>query len=343
MKIPAFVGNTPKDYLDNLQRQVGRADARWTAYAAALSADYASAFTAQSTVLIGIKKTLDAKKAFEHDRVTFALSLLTVGVGGAFSGIVARAATKEKPWEDAIKDTVKAIVKKQTDNLGSAVAPKATVAANPFAPAGVTPTEYWSRMVYGFAKLKTSLLDFQDGLSQQPPFNLHLVLPDLDLVYINPNPLDATEAKRIGDEILATRYFADCPEPEAYPPGKFLSNVSLALWIGWAYQRDVKYWKLQHDLTNAYYDNEQVEWDNLRPVLRVLGVPAYNVTPAYTVPDYFKKRVDGLDMWGFFRWVASPASRVALFNGLPRNAEGFELADKEMNKMQLTETGWIQH
>ncbi|MGA7995690.1 MAG: hypothetical protein WCA28_12375 [Bradyrhizobium sp.] len=343
MEIPPFVGNDPKAYLDHLLRQINRADARWTAYAAALSADYAHAFTAQSGVLTGIKKTLDAKKAFEHDRVTFALSLLTVGVGGALAGFVARSATKDKVWEDAIKDTLKAINKKQTDNLGSVIAPKATVTANPFAPAGVTPTEYWSRMVYGFAKLKTSLQDFQDGLNQQPPFNLHLVLPDLDLLYINPNPLNTTETKLVADEILATRYFADCPEPE-YPPGKFLRNVSLALWIGWAYQRDVKYWKLQHDLTNAYYpDNEQVDWDRLRPELLGLGVSAQNITPAYAVPDYFRNRVDGLDMWGFFRWVAGPASRVALFDGLPRNAEGFEQVDKQMNMMQLTETGWVQH
>ena len=56
MKIPAFTGNTAKDYLDHLGRQIGRADDRWMAYAGALSADYSNAYNIQSIVLTNVKK-----------------------------------------------------------------------------------------------------------------------------------------------------------------------------------------------------------------------------------------------------------------------------------------------
>ena len=347
MKIRPFVGNTPKDYLDFFRDQIDLADQGWLAYAAALSSAYTIAYSVQSNNLTKVKATIDAHNALEHDRLTFVLSLLTVGVGGAVAGYLARSGTegmaKEigKRWEDAIKDTSKAVIKRQTDNLNSTIAPKATVNATPFAPVGVLPQEYWSNMVFGCAKTKRSLLAFRDGLNGPPPYSLSLDLPDQPLQYFNNGQLDTAEAKRLTGEIFATRYFTDSPLPEDCPKGKFVRPLSLALWIGWAYQRDVKYWKLQHDITN--YENEQVSWDTLRPVLRDLGVPVQNITPAYWVPDITGKRVVGVDMWGFFQWIASPASRITLFSGLSRNAEGFELVDEAMKSMHLTETGWIQH
>lgn len=366
MKIRPFVGNTPKDYLDFFRDQIDLADQGWLAYAAALSSAYTIAYSFQSANLTKVKATIDAHNALEHDRLTFVLSLLTVGVGGALAGYLARSGTADfadtlvttmkgvekktaenmakeigKRWEDAIKDTSKAVIKRQTDNLNSTIAPKTALNATPFAPVGMMPQEYWSNMVYGCAKTKRSLLAFRDGLNGPPPYSLSVDLPDQPLQYFNNGPLDTTEAKRITEDLFTTRYFTDSPLPEDCPKGKFIRPLSLALWIGWAYQRDVKYWKFQHDLTN--YENEQISWDTLRPVLRDLGVPVQNITPKYMIPDITGKRVVGLDMWGFFQWIASPASRITLFSGLSRNAEGFELVDQAMKSMQLTDTGWVPH
>jgi hypothetical protein len=135
----------------------------------------------------------------------------------------------------------------------------------------------------------------------------------------------------------------------------------LALWIAWAYVRDISYWywewkeKWARDYTGVAHKisvkdggnlYEAVDWDPVRRDLVTLGVPELAITrdDALAVPggNMALAHVElALDVWGFCQWVASPNASKMLFASLPTQQTGFPLSKDRMAKMRLTRYGWF--
>src|ERR1041385_3990033 len=91
--IPPSVEKTAGGYIGYLGTQIDVVGKVWTHYAWAVSAAYAKAYEKVQTTLGQVKRAQAARRQEEHDRMVFALSLLTVGLGGAGAGATARALT----------------------------------------------------------------------------------------------------------------------------------------------------------------------------------------------------------------------------------------------------------
>jgi hypothetical protein len=163
--------------------------------------------------------------------------------------------------------------------------------------------------------------------------------------------LTAQLARQITELVLEISYIKEAP-PDIQSE-QLLRSVSLALWIGWAYARDVKYWKKAADVPGSDAWDEQFAWEDVRRALFSLGVPNELITvngkiPTKSgilapVPRHFRKPdATGLNMWGFLNWVNGPAPRSLLFAGLPKNAKGLEMVEDQMANMHLTPTGWVR-
>src|SRR6516225_6397802 len=107
MAIPSTVPQTAAGYIDYLASQINLADKMWTHYAWAVSGAYAKAYGLNSGALREAKVVIERQKQSDYDRMSFALSLLTVGVAGATAGAVARSMYESKKLEDAAKDIIK--------------------------------------------------------------------------------------------------------------------------------------------------------------------------------------------------------------------------------------------
>jgi len=84
MSIPAFTDSL--HYIMLMQSLISEATTRWMAYVSAVTADYANAYSDQAATLKSVKKALEDRMKREEAIATFALNLLTVGVGGALAG-----------------------------------------------------------------------------------------------------------------------------------------------------------------------------------------------------------------------------------------------------------------
>jgi len=88
MAVPSF--NTPGEYITFLLTKLERCKSAWEAYGDACSEAYSQAYSTQYAVLKKVQKTLEEEAEQREKVLTFALSLLTVGVGGPIAGAVVR-------------------------------------------------------------------------------------------------------------------------------------------------------------------------------------------------------------------------------------------------------------
>src|SRR5215470_11912019 len=112
MSIPPTVPNTAAGYVEYLADSINLADKLWSHYAWAVSKAYATAYKLNGNVLNAVKVKQEQRKAETEAFMSFALSLLTVGVAGGVAGAIARkfAAKKfggSKVAEDVTKDVLK--------------------------------------------------------------------------------------------------------------------------------------------------------------------------------------------------------------------------------------------
>jgi hypothetical protein len=351
MAIPDAVPKTPQGYLKYLRDQVDRADKHWSHYGWAVSHAYATAYKNQVDQLRQVKNAIEARLEFEHDFVSFGLSLLTVGVAGGVAGIVARKMFDKgtKGGEimiDAVKQTLQRVQKATADEDIAAISPKATVSADAFAPTGVTAEEYTTSLQEGITYYSALLSDILDAVEYDSgPQNVKVGDATVTLK-TSGLKLTAADARRLTEAVLNSTYVKDLP-PTEIKGVDLIPKASLALWIGWAYARDVQYWSKARitPYNNSVYD-EQFDWAPVQKNLISLGVPPDSIT-ANGVEYLWMNRtrpITGLDMLGFLKWVASPASTALLFGGpLPKDAKGFEMVKGQMASMQLTPTGWVRH
>jgi hypothetical protein len=350
MAIPDSVPKTAEGHLKYLKDQVDRANKHWTHYGWATSNAYATAYNNQLTQLRQVKDAIEARLEFEHDFVSFTLSLLTVGVAGGAAGLVARSmfdkSTKTgEAMIDAMKQVLQRAQKAASDEDIAAISPKATVAADAFAPAGVTPEEYTTSLQEGISYYSALLSDILNAIEYDSGPQKVRFGEDTVSLKTSGLKLAADDARRLTEAILNSTYVRDAPETSV-KSADLIPKAALALWIGWAYGRDVKYWrkaKTEYYINNRSYD-EQFDWEPVRLRLISLGLPSSAVTVTGTEYLWLNdtRPKTGLDMWGFLNWVASPASTTLLFAGLPKDAKGFEMVRSQMDRMQLTLAGWIR-
>ena len=210
MSIPASVPQTAEGYLKYLKDRVDNANKHWSHYAWAVSHAYAKAYNDQLTLLSQVKNAIQARLEFEHDFVTFSLSLLTVGIAGGVAGVVARSmfdkSTKTgEMMIDAMKQVLQRAQKAAHDEDIAAISPKATVDADAFAPAGVTPEEYTTALQEGISYYSALLSDIlmaieYDSEPQKVSFgdtSINLKSSGLKLT--------ADDARRLTEAILTNR------------------------------------------------------------------------------------------------------------------------------------------
>src|SRR5439155_27377775 len=90
MAIPSTVEATAAGYIGYLGSQINLAEKLWTHYAWVVSAAYAAPYELNKRVLDKVEQAQEAQRRADHDRMAFALSLLTVAVEGAVACATAR-------------------------------------------------------------------------------------------------------------------------------------------------------------------------------------------------------------------------------------------------------------
>lgn len=356
MSIPNTVPPTAEGYIKYLESQINLAREHWTHYGWAVSAAYAAAYDQQVGDLTLVKKAQDARKLAEHQFVNFCFSLLTVGVAGGVAGAVARkmftdmAGKKNEVAIDAMKQVLqRGQQQKAYDPVMEALNPLKAVNGNPFAPVSPSPGVYMTKLQEGISHYTTLLQDILNEVQ----WNRDTRGVKFDDTVINlkssGDQLTTADAKYLTEAILNSSFMKELP-PSEVNSSDLTPKAALALWIGWAWARDARYWSITSNqtpiigpVTASEVYREQFEWEPVRGALVRLGVPTPQITVRGVEYGWMNRQtpIDGLWMWGFMKWAASPMATAQLFAKLPQNAKGFEMVQQQMSRRKLTENGWI--
>ena len=361
MPIPATVPQTVAGHLEFLGDQINLADKMWTHYAWAVSKAYATAYKKHMATLGHVKKALERQKQEDYNRMSFALSVLTVGVAGGVGGAVARFMyEKERNLQDAAKDVIKSAMQMRGALIDSLSPDK--VVADVFAPDDTTPEEYTTKLFEGITYNVALLTEIYNAVK----WDRHLsgvTYDGQDIRLKSGGQLSLNEAKNLTQTIVDSSFMTEMPPLEVTSEA-LTPKALLSLWIGWALARDAKYWNVPSTNANEYYGkgpmrgddlcstppgfHEQYYWEPVRHELATLGVPTPTITAKIIMQDLGwgasqdYKEFPGLYMWGFMQWATSPQAVGCLFDrSLPQNAKGFEKVKEQMSRRKLGPHGWI--
>ena len=325
MAVPSF--NTAGEYLTFLLTKLERCKSCWEAYGDACSEAYSLAYSKQYEVLKKVQKTLEQEAEQREKVLTFALSLLTVGVGGPIAGaVVGKLASKviAKDATELVKkagewaaEKAKEPIKSGTELAGKHLF-KAPSTEEAFRPAGVPPDQYGNKVQKGIhataAALLRSVENFQSngsaGMTLQGARSLTESILNYDFVKYPPDvdPDDDT--------------FTD----------DLTKNASMALWLGWAWLRDVPYWL--NDVHNVFNPQFNTEPGAFKPVLEALtqtGVPRNQITQK---GNTYGVTWEVIDMWRFMQWSTSADAQTKLFQSMPMHPQG-ALAAQGRTQVQM--------
>ncbi|HUA61183.1 MAG TPA: hypothetical protein VML19_20630 [Verrucomicrobiae bacterium] len=317
MAVPSF--NTPGEYITFLLTKLERCKSAWEAYGDACSEAYSQAYSTQYAVLKKVQKTLEEEAEQREKVLTFALSLLTVGVGGPIAGAVVRKVAGKIIAKETAELTKAAIEKAGEWGKEKATEPiksgsewagkhlfKAPSTEEAFRPPGVPPDQYGNKVQKGIhataAALFRSVENFQSngsaGMTLQSARSLTESMLESDFVKYPPD-VDPDDDQFTND---------------------LAKNASMALWLGWAWIRDVPYWR--NAAHNKFIVNYNTEPQAFRPVLDALtqtGAPRNQITQKVNI---FGANYDFMDMWGFMQWSTSADAQMKLFQSMPKHPQG---------------------
>jgi hypothetical protein len=362
MSVPSTVPQTIPGYIEYLGDTINLADKMWTHYGLAVSAAYATAYKKQQETLSRIKKALERQKQEDYNRMSFALSVLTVGVAGGVAGAVARFVYESKDIQDAAKDVIKATIQKRGALIDS-LSPDKTV-SGVFVTDDTTPEEYTTKLLEGITYNVGLLTKILYEVKWDPKLT-NVTYDSKDIKLKSGGQLSFDEVKNLTEAIVDSSFMKEMPSLDGVTSEKLTKKALLALWIGWALARDARYWTVPQtnapanlekrlwtfrdlrDVTDGFY--EQYTWEPLRHELATLGVPLPTITANIVMQDVgwgrsgMYEEFPGLYMWGFMKWAASPLSMAQLFDSsLPKNAKGFEKVKEQMSRRVLNPIwGWI--
>jgi hypothetical protein len=298
--IPSFT--TAQEYLNFLGARIGQCKTHWEKYGNAVNGAYAYAWHRQEFILTQIKKNLDASQKAREAMLTFALNLLTVGVGGGVAGALAKkayagASDELKKWAvETAKEKIKEPIKKGTEwsykHLASEPAEEA------FKPAGISPDQYGSELMEGIED-RAGMLD--DAL-----------------VEVTKTSVTLGGAKKLTEDLVNSPFMQEMPSRNI-TSDMLKPKASLALWLAWGWNRDVAYWSKMSYIPN----DESVLFEPLRKELINLDVPSVRITQKSAMPmgRNFSYTPDVINMDAFISWSKSSEAIELLFRRLPANLE----------------------
>jgi hypothetical protein len=364
-QIPANVlkQNTVGGYLKFLSDEIRRVDDHWDHFGKAAAAAYADAYDHNGAVLKAVEDIQLARKAADEASMSFVLSLLTVGVAGAVAGGLVSASAKgaarvatQTAARDVVKQAAKQVIAPASNAALEALSPE-VASRTVFAPADVTPTLYMAKLLEGISYNKGLLDDILHEVNYNPDAG-EVVVPERGQVPLNRSgdgEITIDSAKFLAEVITGTSYFQQMP-PMSVDSNKLTPKARLAMWIGWALNRDAKYWAKAEQTENDFpskVTEEQLDWEPVRQDLLALWVPGGLIT-ARTPKTYFLGGPSatlhtGLYMWGFMSWAASKSALDLLLDDTVRTKDPMVLqmvyarqARKTLSAKDANPARWIE-
>jgi hypothetical protein len=373
MKFPPYTGEqTAAGYMTYLHRQCGQVERMWTSYGWTMSQSYTAAYEKMAGKLRGVQQELLLQAQAERENMAFALSLITIGIGGVIAGKLARTASsevrstleavqkaaKDNPWmksageaaknalaaqpdksaEDFTKKVVERLLQKDTDPLINALSPSKDVSSDPFAPKGMSPTLYLTTLQSQISSNSTFMFSILNQVDYNPQLQSVTIGDAAPLPLKQGGVLTLADAKRLTEAMLKATFCLQAPDfvPAA---GDLTDAVALALWIAWGCSRDVDYWSTAAAVGFSKAYSEQFLWDPVRAELILLGVDPDKIT----VQGFSKGGwTQGLNMSGFIEWAKQPTSWKRVFASLRTDPAGIDLVVKKTASMSGT-MGWTTH
>jgi len=324
MAVPSF--NTTGEYMTFLLTKLERCKSSWEAYGDACSEAYSQAYGAQYDVLKKVQKTLEEEAEMREKMLTFALSLLTVGVGGPIAGAAVRKVAGKfitKETEELTKAAIEKVgdwakekaaepIKSGTELAGKHLF-KAPSTEEAFKPAGVPPDQYGNKVQKGIHATAASLLRSVENFQSTGSAGMTL-----------------QGARTLTESILNydfVKYPPDVDPDDDSFTDDLTKSASMALWLGWAWIRDVPYWKNpEHNSAVPSFKGGMPLFNDepkaFKPVLEALtqtGVPRNQISQKVNI---LGNNLEFMDMWAFMQWSTSADARTKLFHGMPKHPQG---------------------
>jgi hypothetical protein len=344
MPLPSNVEWTPQAIESYLTREYSKATDAWNLMAVKFAKAYKAASDKQKTVLKAVKARKLEEAQSEQFAYNFIFSILTVGIAGGAGGALARSifADTQKNAIDAAKQVGQFLVRQGAAPIWDVLDPVKAVRGDIFEPVGPDPFDY-------YLNLQDNILTQKNILNLAFGAESFVQLPSGGLTrHPSPSPAPSGGAsEEFANWFLDTPFIKEKPDALSIDEKQLATNMRLALWIAWAYVRDIGYWYwkwVDRTVHNKRFKDrdmkphafiESFDWDAVRRDLFLLGVPEHLITITGAT------KALGFDVWGFCNWVASPLAPKALFAGLPTQQKGFPLSKDRMAQMSLTPDGWV--
>jgi hypothetical protein len=302
----------------------------WGKYGAATEAAYAQAYTRQGAVLGHVKTNLEETRKRNEMIACFALSLITVAVGGPLAGSLVKKGLEKFGVDEAAKlskdvlkfveDHVDEPIKKGTESLYKALGSE--LSQDAFAPAGVSPSEYGAKLREGIFDRLIYIDETVSLLTNQPATSISVDACKNLIRRLHAHPF----VQKMPDRTLSS--------------DKLLHSAKVALWVAWGWQRDAGYWR-KHSHDGASYE-ENRDFEPIMTELLDLGVPYLAVQQAAKMQaggislegfDFGKKMIN---MDGFINWCMSDLMLVTLFYGLSSRPEWLDTVTTQLRARRVT-------
>jgi hypothetical protein len=350
--IPGTVPPTVAGTLEYLTDKIHQADKHWSYWANMMSGAYATAYRMQGEVLRQVKNKQTERLKAEYEMMTFALSLFTVGIAGGVAGAVSRKfldkgsfiaekwndGNKMETGIDAMKQVIQRVEGRQADKLLNALNPK-VASGDVFEPSGVTPPEYAEQLKGGINLRLALLADLIVNIKYSRDTKNVQFDDTAVTLQGSGDKLTLGDARILTETILGSSFFQEAP-PIGLDETKLLDRSQLALWMGWAFARNAKYWYGALPNSAGYYRDsgaffEQFDWEPVRLDLGRLKVP---------LPPITASSLDGrtgLKVYGFLQWVDEHGMEALFDKDTPMSPAAFDMVSDEWSSKILTPHGWV--
>lgn len=329
MKIP--VCKTVPEYIGYLNSKILVCKTAWEAYGFATAEAYAWAYHRQETVLKEVSDAIEKRRKAEEAMATFALNLITVGVGGAMAGAcvkrVMKGAAKEVVDEalkkakeeavekivDKVKEKVSEPIKKGTESLYKHLGTQTTEEA--FKPPGTPPDAFGFKLLAGIESRTLALAKMVTALQEQS------------------GSVTLSGVQALTEQVCNSAFVEQTP-PEV-DADELKPKASVALWLGWAWGRDMEYWRRVNAVDFKY---ENFDFAPVYNELIKLGVPPPLISQKrMSEPTFFHgaQPQTVIDMVGFINWSNSSDVSRLLFAGIPISNDWLKQVRQQLQIRQM--------
>jgi len=328
-------------YISLLESTISQCREHWGHYVDVTEQAYAWAWSHQGGVLENVKRKLEARRKREEAIATFALNLLTVGVGGALAGAATKGLVKsagglvgqELSKEfvdkavDIAKEKVSEPIKHATEWAYKALAGEGS--EDPFKPAGISPAEFGAELRSGVSYRTGTLWDMVVRLKRE-----------------NITDITLAGARSLAEEIIPLPFLQEMPSLEI-DAGSLKKKALLALWLAWAWARDEAYWKVHGSVMRGdslNYQGERQDFESVMNDLLKLGVPSSVASQKDTVYHWGNRTelIDEINMPGFIAWANSMDWMRLMFQGVPHDDDFLRKLPERMVEIRVKKwTAWM--